>query len=172
MADWDRHHPLYELFDELVRRALDRELSAGSDDEIADYLTLLLLNFAHTDRVFAITDREGRRVRSVSEMLEEGDVLLNADSFEREREVHKHIGDFILFWMGVYPEFLKHLRAEFFPDRGCDYARQGSESYHVVSTFDHKPYDHEAPKFRRLSERFDAYAACLHTIRDVLPRPA
>ena len=48
-----------------------------------------------------IGSSRGRRVWQVAERLVEGDVLLNATSFEREREVHKHIGDFTLFWTGL-----------------------------------------------------------------------
>ena len=127
----------------------------------------------------AATQREARRlgisgwVRNRNdgsiEMVAEGDIRLNADSFEREREVHKHIGDFILFWSGIYPEFLRHLKLHFGCDLICDYTRQGRESYYVVSTFDHAPYDREANTFRKLSSRFEEYTFCLRQVRETIP---
>lgn len=162
-------HPLFALFQELVHDSMSEELGRSNEAQVEEYLTGLLVAFLHTDRIFSIRDRYGRRLISVAEMVSEADVLLNADSFERERQVHKHIGDFILFWSGVYPEFLRHLRFQLGADPMCDYQQQGRESYYVVSTFDHKPYDEEAPIFRQLSEDFEEYAACLRFVRHHLP---
>jgi hypothetical protein len=83
--------------------------------------------------------------------------------------VHKHIGDYILFWTGVNPDFLRRLRLDDGRDLVCDYTVQGRASYHVVSTFDHPPYTSEAPTFRKLSDGFDAFAAALGQVRRHLP---
>lgn len=162
-------HPLFALFHELVHDSMAEELGRPNEAEVEEYLTRLLVAFLHTDRIFAIHDRMGRRLVSVSEMVEEADVVLNADSFERERQVHKHIGDFILFWSGVYPEFLRQLKLQLAGELVYDYHRQGRESYYVVSTFDHAPYQEEALVFRQLSEEFEEYAACLRFVRHQLP---
>jgi hypothetical protein len=98
-------------------------------------------------------------------MLVEADVRLNADSFDREREVHKHIGDFLLFWSGLYPEFLRKLKAPGSKDLFVDFDEQGKYSYHVVSTFDHDPYSAEAPIFRKLSAEFEQYKYGLSLVR-------
>lgn len=163
------HHPLYMLFREHVATSLDRTEGLMREADVEAYMTELLLAFTHTDRIFAIRDRTGRRLRSVAEMMAEGDVRLNAESFEREREVNKHIGDFILFWSGIYPEYLRRLKLEFGQDLICDYIRQGRESYYVVSTFDHAPYDEQANTFRKLSVRFEEYAHALRLVRETLP---
>lgn len=160
-------HPLSHLFAELVQKSVaDRRLSGCK--EIETYLTDLLVRFVHTDGVFAIR-REGQPLNSVIEMVAEGDVRLNADSFERERQVHRHIGDYILFWSGVYPEFLRRLRVSGSPDLACDYTQQGSHSYYVVSTFDYPPFGEEAPTFRRLSEEFEGCTAALSDVAASLP---
>ena len=134
-------NPLYELFRELVHEAVARNSPARDVDDVEDYVASLLYEFLRTDRVFSLRNPDGRRLTSVYEMLAEGDVRLNADSFEREREVHKHIGDYILFWMGLNPDFLRKLKLEDGRDLVCDYSRQGQASYHVVSTFDYQRYD-------------------------------
>jgi len=42
--------------------------------------------------------------------LVESEVLLQAQSIDRERDVHRHIGDFTLFMAGLFPEYLRRLK--------------------------------------------------------------
>jgi hypothetical protein len=166
----ESHEPtLYRLFNEYVHEAMVRELHDPRLDDVEAYLTGLLVEFSKTERLFALKDPEGRPVTSVFEMLAEGDVLLNAPSFEREREVHKHIGDYILFWSGLNPDYLGRLRLYGGRELVCDYTVQGKRSYHVVSTFDYSPYDREAVTFRKLSDLFEAAAAVLAHVGRRLP---
>ncbi|MBS1723536.1 MAG: hypothetical protein JSS66_11350 [Armatimonadetes bacterium] len=160
---------LLHLFREQVHLAVSKAAPARSSDDIEDYLSFLLYSFVRTDSVFAIRGADGRRLTSVFEMLAEGDVRLNADSFERERSVHKHIGDYILFWSGVNPDFLRRLKLDDGRDLVCDYTRQGKDSYLLVSTFDYVPYATEAPMFRKLSEGFESLAMALQVVAHQLP---
>lgn len=165
----DANHPLVLTFGGLVHDAVAERVDAETAREVEGYLTGLLIDFMHTDRVFALQSRDGRPIRSVFEMMAEGDVRLNADSFERERQVHKHIGDYILFWSGIYPEFLRRLKLDSGHDLICDYTRQGKASYYVVSTFDYEPYTQEATTFRKLSEGFEEFSVALTRVRRELP---
>src|SRR4029077_18678430 len=101
---------------------------------VPEYVANVLVDFTHVDHVFRLRDARGRRLEEVAEMLMEGDVRLNATSFEREREVHKHIGDFTLFWLGVYPEMLRSFRASTCRDHLIDYDQQGRKSYGIAAT--------------------------------------
>src|SRR5688500_17889959 len=103
-------HPIRDLFSSVVDRAFERDLGLR-DPVVSRYVANVLVDFTHQDRIFKLRDSHGRRLEEVAEMLVEGDVCLNATSFDREREVHKHIGDFTLFWTGVYPEMLRAFRA-------------------------------------------------------------
>jgi hypothetical protein len=163
-------HPLFALFSELVAGSLS-ERGIPADPGVDSYLTKLLLRFMHSDEVFALK-RGGRPVESVIEMAAEGDVRLNAESFERERQVHQHIGDYILFWSGLYPDYLRRLRLSTGYDLVCDYSVQGRESYYIVSTFEHPPFGEEAPTFRVLSEGFPEYSLALADVAERLPYPA
>lgn len=166
MQPFDSSQPtLNHLFLDIVRDAFRSEIGRECDPQIERYLVELLVRFLHTDQIFALKNAEGQRLITVGDMIPEGDVRLNADSFERERQVHRHIGDFLLFWNGVFPEFLKQLRVQHGADLICDYTRQGKESYHVVSTFDLPPHDGEAPTFRKLSDEFEMYAFALRGVR-------
>src|SRR5207237_3361104 len=99
------------------------------------------------------------------ELLVESNPLLQARSFERERDVRKHIGDYTLFLTGMFPEYVAAL-----PRRGLrldsiiDYVKAGKESYRIVGAFDQFEYRQVAPLFRRLAERFEY---CVHGLNRV-----
>ena len=169
MSGFRQEHPLYQLFLERIQEAVASECPGKAYEDVEDYLTSLLVAFMRTDRLFRIKDASGRSLSSVFDMLAEGDVRLNADSFEREREVHKHIGDYILFWSGLNPMFLQRLKLDDGRELLCDYTRQGKESYRLVSSFDYRPFDAEAPTFRKLSEGFEVLSSALHRVGRDLP---
>ena len=166
-------HPLRQLFNELVQQTFESQLHV-EEPGVPEYLANVLVDFTHRDRVFCLRNARGRQLEEVAEMLMEGDVSLNASSFEREREVHKHIGDFTLFWSGVYPEMLRFFRATTRPDHLLDYVEQGRKSYSIAATFDHGAYSEEAKVLRRLADRFELCMFGLNMVRrelDVLRDP-
>lgn len=157
--------PIRQSFAASLYDTFDGRMGVTNAEPLVDYLSEMLVRFMHFDGVYAIQDAYGRRVTSVAEMVAEGDVRLRADSFERERAVHRHVGDFLLFWSGVFPEFLRQLKAPTGQDALLDPIRQGQMSYYVVSTFDYGRYADEAPTFRRLSEDFDLCREGLAALR-------
>lgn len=161
-----RDHPIRHSFAVSLHQTLDPRLGASEAHPLVDYLSEMLVRFLHVDGLYTIRDAYGQRVTTVADMVAEGDVRLHADSFEREREVHQHVGDFLLFWSGVFPEFLRQLKSPAGKDALLDPVRQGQMSYYVVSTFDYGRYADEAPTFRRLSEDFDLCRESLHHLRD------
>ena len=158
-------HPLRHYFVEALHDSVGREPGMEMSEDVENYLTDLMVNFLDIDNVYEIRDPDGRPVRSVSEMLAEGDIRQHASSFDREREVHRHVGDFLLFWSGLFPEFLKQMRAPGSKDVLLDPIRQGRFSYYVVSTFEQGAYAHEAPLFRKLSDGFEQYQYGLSLVR-------
>lgn len=167
MKPISRNHPLVTLFSDALESGLERTHTSATPPA-HDYLLDLFVRFVHTESIFAIK-RDGRPVDSVIEMVAEGDVRLHAQSFERERQVHRHIGDYILFWSGVYPNYLNRLKTDSGIDLLCDYTERGKESYLVVSTFDHDPFREEAPVFRELSENFERFSSAISLAAQRLP---
>ena len=153
------NHPLRRLFADLVAKEL------AADHEVAGYVANLLIDFVHVDALYRIRNSRSKRLQDVGEMLVESNPLLDAPSFEREREVRKHIGDYTLFLTGMFPEYVATL-----PRRGLrldsiiDYVKAGKESYRIVAAFDQFEYRHEAPLFRRLAEQFEY---CVHGLNRV-----
>lgn len=136
-----------------------------NQQEISGYLADLLTDFAHTDNLYRVRDGRGMRLSQVAEMLQESDVSLSAQSFDQERRVHKHIGDFTLFWAGIYPESLRRMREEGRADHLIDYVRQGKQSYYIVSTFQEGHYARDAGLFRHLSDDFELCLYGLSLVR-------
>jgi hypothetical protein len=167
-----RSHPLRRLFVELVERHFFRDINVR-DTRVAGYVSDLLTEFTHTDNLYKVRTAQGRRLEEVGDMLAESHPLLGElGSFERERAVRKHIGDYTLFLVGVFPESLaRRMRSSWMGvDRFVDYVKAGKESYAIVSSFDQFEYRDEAPLFRRLSECFELCVYGLHLVRQDLER--
>jgi hypothetical protein len=155
-------HPLRRLFAGLTEQTFISTLGLA-DPRLTDYLSELLSRFIHMDAVYRLRDARGRRLEEVAEMMIEAEAM-PAEGRTR-REVHRHIGDFTLFWTGVYPEALNRLRSILSKDHFIDYCEQGKRSYYIASTFEEEPYRSEALVLRRLSEGFELVAYGLNQVR-------
>src|SRR5262249_31716357 len=120
------------------------------------------------DRLYKIRNARGERIEDVGQMLLESDVRHRASSLERERSVRKHIGDFTLFYTGMFPEHIRTRRNWWRLDRWLDWIETGKESYRIVGMFDMDPYAREAALYRRLSDYFDFMVVGLNFVRDDL----
>lgn len=159
-------HPLRQLFQDRVRHRFFRDAQVP-DPAVAEYVSGMLTEFTHVDRLYRIRDARGRRLEDVAEMLIEANPLLQASSFDREREVRKHIGDFTLFFTGLFPEAVASLPRlrPFSADSFVDYVAAGRKSYAIVAAFNLFEYEQEAPLFRRLSDRFEQCVFGLNLVR-------
>ena len=155
---------LRRMFGALIERAFIQTLGVY-ESHVADYLTDVLADFAHMQQVWKIRDLSGRPLEEVADMLMQADIRLAANSFNREREVHKHIGDFTLFWAGLYPEALPRLQAQSRRDHLLDYVQQGRNSYAIAATHDYGDYRREAPVLKKLSDEFELCLFGLHSVR-------
>ena len=143
-----RNHPLRRLFRELVTRHFQ------DDPSIAEYVCGLLIDFIHIDHLYRIRNSRGKRLEEVGEMLIESNPMLEARSFDYEREVRKHIGDYTLFLTGLFPKYVASLPpCGLRLDSLLDYVRTGKESYRIVSCFDQFEYRNEAPLFESIKFR-------------------
>ncbi len=152
--------PLGRLFAALTEQTFQSRLGIA-DPPLIDYLSRLLLRFLRTDALYRVRDVEGNCLRDVAGMLEEAE----ARQAKPQREAFRHIGDFTLFWTGVYPEALGRLQGSQSRDQLLDYCQQGKRSYYIASTFDEEPYQEEAPVLRRLSDEFELCMTGLNQVR-------
>ncbi len=97
-------HPLQQLFRELVGRHYAEEIGIR-DPQVVSYVAHLLSEFCDAEQLLKIRNAAGKPLNDVGEMLIESDPIYGpAPSFDRERQVRKHIGDFTLFYAGMFPE--------------------------------------------------------------------
>ena len=155
-------HPLRRLFAGLTEQTFLTTLGLA-DPPLTDYLSLMLSRFIHVDAIFRLRDAAGRRLEEVAEMMIEAEAM--PPEGRTRREVYRHIGDFTLFWTGVYPEALRRMRSVMTKDHFIDYCEQGKRSYYIASTFGEDPYRDEAPVLRRLSDEFELCAYGLSQVR-------
>ncbi len=152
-------HPLHRLFRGLTEYAFMNELGIG-DPGLVGYVAELLANFVPSHGVWRLHDSQGIQLTQVTAMVAAAE---SADSEGRRRDCHRHVGDFTLFWTGVYPEALKKLRGGDRPDALIDYQRQGKRSYYLASTL--SSGTDQGTVLRRLSDQFELCALGLSRVR-------
>jgi len=162
-------HPLRQFFLELVGRRYAEEIGIR-DPQIVGYVAHLLTEFCDVEQLFKVRDAAGRSLSDVGEMLLESDPVFGpAPSFDRERQVRKHIGDYTLFFTGMFPESINHFRLRRNRlENFVDWMKAGKESYYVVSKFDFFEYTKVAPMFATLSRNFEQCVYGLNLVKNDL----
>jgi hypothetical protein len=162
-------HPLRNLFTELVDRHYTEELRMR-DPELSGYVANILAEFCELDQLFKLRNAAGKPLDDVGEMLLESDPIYGpAPSFDRERQVRKHIGDFTLFFTGMFPESINRFRMRRQRlENFVDFMKAGKESYYIVSKFEFFEYAKVAPLFARLSEHFEQCVYGLNLVKNEL----
>jgi hypothetical protein len=162
-------HPLQKLFTEMVARHYAEEIGIR-DSELVGYVAHLLTEFCDAEQLFKIHNSFGKPLADVGEMMMESDPVFGpAPSFDRERQVRKHIGDYTLFFAGMFPESINHLRLRRNRlENFIDWVKAGKESYYIVSKFDCFEYTKVAPLFQKLSDQFEQCVYGLNRVKNEL----
>ena len=169
------HTLLHRFFAGLAESTFQARLGVV-DPPLIDYIADLLVRFVRCDAVYRLRDLRGRPIREVAEMLVEAEARVG----DPRREAHRHVGDFTLFWTGVYPEAVTRMRSTMKKDHLLDYLAQGKRAYLLASTIEtDDENDAPAELLERLSDRFEMCASGLREVRrewehhseDDMPRP-
>lgn len=160
-------HALRRMFFASIENIFQTELGIA-DPTLTDYLAELLCRFVRFDAIHGIRDTEGRRLVEVAEMLVEAEYRSGGP----RREIYRHIGDFTLFWSGLYPEALTALPSTPKQDHLIDYCEQGKRSYYLASTYNEGRFAEQAPLLRRLSDEFEICGLGLSRVRQEWIRAA
>ncbi|QJW96458.1 hypothetical protein [Frigoriglobus tundricola] len=165
---WDPplEHPLRRLFAGLAEHAFFSHLGVA-DPPLIDYLSGLLARFIHNDDLYRLRGSSGRPLTELAEMVIEAERLPAGG--RTRRDYYRHIGDFALFWTGVYPEAVERQRSRACRDALVNYTAQGKRGYLLTSRMEEEQHhDAEAELFRRLSDQFEVCAAGLLKVREEL----
>ena len=162
-------HPLQKFFLELVGRHYAEQIGIR-DPQIVGYVAHLLAEFCDAEQLFKIRDMAGKPLSDVGQMLIESNPVFGpAPSFDRERQVRKHIGDYTLFFTGMFPESINHYRLRRQQlETFVDWMKAGKESYYVVSKFEYFEYAKVAPLFANLSRNFEQCVYGLNLVKNEL----
>ena len=147
------------FFGKLVKMSFF-DLGKEKDNVAAAYLTDMLTEFARTEKLYKISDSEGKKIQTIVEILLESQNIPE-DSTESEREVRKYVGDFALFMSGIFRDYVNrgsYLRY---------YMNEGMKSYFVVSRIDLEMGKGDPIMFSRLSREFEFYSGALDYMRRV-----
>jgi hypothetical protein len=161
MHNYSADHPLRRYFSGLAEHTFVEDLGVA-DPPLIDYLSELLSRFISMDAIHKF-QAFGRSLEQVADMLLEAEAM--PPEGRTYREVHRHIGDFTLFWTGVYPEALRRLKAAPRMDHFIDYCRQGKRSYYLAGACDDDPSKDESRVLLRLSEQYELCAYGLTQVR-------
>ncbi len=150
-------HPLRNLFRSLTEAGFEQ---VGMQDlELMIYITGLLVDFVHVDNLYRVRDAQGRRLEYLFDFQlesQQGDAA-------HARETQKHLGDYTLFIVGMFPESLQRRRR---PVSVTYYVRQGKQAYATVSKMDGlRP---SAALFRKLAEHFEMCVQALNVEKTFL----
>lgn len=148
---------LRRFFDWLVRRGF-QDLGIR-EPTVAGYIADLLADFARTENLYKIRGLQGRRPETVVELLLEASKVAELGSdLQKEREIYKHTGDYVLFMSGVFREYVE--RNAFLGY----YLQEGERAYQLVFDMDirlHRP----AHLFLELARRFEFYSGAVHYMK-------
>ncbi|HMP80099.1 MAG TPA: hypothetical protein PKD54_11650 [Pirellulaceae bacterium] len=149
---------VYRYFAGLAENTFQTQLGVV-DPDLIDYISGLLVRFIRSDTVHRIRSVTGRPLMTVTEMAAEAAERLG----NARREIHRHIGDFTLFWAGVFPEALRQHTPV--GDQFEDYCKQGKRSYHLAAQIE--PTDETQPDSLVLVQLSDRFELCCYGLREV-----
>ena len=95
------------------------------DPEPIGYFSELLVSYIHVDDLFPFGNKN-RRVKDVSQLLSK------AKTKEQKRQICRYIGDFTVFWVGLYPENIRNLHGTGLGFSTSDFAEQGKKFYLIA----------------------------------------
>ena len=121
-----------------------------------EYVSSLLVRFIRADGLgppFAATAVPDD---TVTQMLGE----LTGTVADAAVDAYRHIGDYTLFWTGLYPEALRRVQQ-------FDYRLAGKRAYWIASTLEPEDAADERLLLERLSHEYDVCVAGLAEVRRV-----
>jgi len=126
---------------------------------LVNYVTNLLIRFVRLDNFYRVRSISGKPIMDVDELVGEATMRLG----DAKREILQYIGDFTLFWLGVFPEsFQKNGERTAKYNNFCEH---GSRSYEIASQIE--TTDEEAPDSEVLETLSESFELCAYGIQEV-----
>ena len=146
-----------QFFAGLVENALYSDVGVGSP-EVVDYLSELLSTHLHINDLFPF--KENNRLISIDRLYN------RARTKEMKRNTCRHVGDFAMFWTGLYPENIKNLHSTGLGFSRKEFVRQGKKFYQMAAINTVSRQKPPAHILEDLSQHFDDYCYGLSICRN------
>jgi hypothetical protein len=146
-ADLDR------FFRGLAEHAFHGQLGVV-DPPLVEYVSSLLVRFMRAEGLRPLPAADAVTGGRLSRML--GSVPEAAA--DAAVDDYRHIGDYTLFWTGLYPEALRRVQQ-------LDYRLAGKQAYWIASTLEPEDAADERLLLERLSHEYDVCVAGLAEVR-------
>lgn len=129
------------------------------DPPLVDYVALLLVRFLRHDAL--MTPPAGAGTADVTTLL----VAAGDHAPDEALAEYRHVGDYTLFWSGLYPEAVERLQKPGRADHLVDFRVAGKRAYWLASTLEPDDAAEERLLFERLSREYDLCAEGLAEVR-------
>ena len=131
------------------------------DPPLIDYLSDLLVRGVRADQIHNIRTPRGESIRELGQLVEEADARVGM----ARRRIHCCIGDFAMFWAGLFPESLRNTRSDAEVDQFSAYCLHGKRAYLIASSI---PTDEEDAAAAEVLERLGLdFEMCAYGLREV-----
>ncbi|MCA9238761.1 MAG: hypothetical protein KDA37_01110 [Planctomycetales bacterium] len=155
-----RDSTAHRFFAGLTEYAFQSQIGVA-DPPLVDYVSELLERFVSTRAVYGVRSVRGEPLTQVADMMQEAEERIGP----ARRRVHRHIGDFTLFWMGVYPEMADRMKRLGLKDALLDYRDQGRRAYYLASRIPTENASAPGELLERLAEQFELIEYGLSEVR-------
>lgn len=152
--------PVERFFSGLNEYIFQSKLGVA-DVQLVDYVSDMMFRFVRVESLHKVRRPNGRPATEVFQMLCEAEKRIGL----ARREVHRHIGDFTLFWSGMYPESLRKIRPHESADGFLDYCRQGKRAYAIAAEIEGGVDRPSSDLLHQLSDQFEMCAYGLREVR-------
>ncbi len=153
------NHPVKQLFRDLTERALIQ--IRFRDDDILSYLANLLVDFVYLENLYR-PDESGRRQEYLFDMLQRA----NLTEMPEKKARFKHVGDFSLFTLGMFPEHIVRRRNALSANYYTDFGRIG---YKAAGELESDSW--RVGTFRKLVVEFESCVKSLRWVREYATDP-
>jgi len=154
------NHPVKQLFRTLTERGLIQ--ADLRDNDLLLYIANLLVEFMFVDNVYRLSDAGGRRLEYLVDMLQQA----TETEMPVKKTCYKHIGDYSLFTLGMFPESLAR------PRRAVSlhyYADAGRIGYQTAGELESNRLLTRV--FRKLADEFERCVVSVHWVREYTTDP-
>ncbi|MBI2822218.1 MAG: hypothetical protein HYX74_08340 [Acidobacteria bacterium] len=133
-----------------------------SDSQVVLYVSDMLLQFLHTENLYPYEHETGAKVGYISDMIQ----LAEQADLRKKQEIYQHVGDYVLFVLGVFPESLEKPRRNVSPSF---YTYHGRRSYMAASEL-HQHSD-AIQLCRKMASQFERCVLGLNWFREYTSDP-